>query len=215
MPFPFRGVHASHPHPSPAVHCGRRRVVVVAGHSRAGPGTEDRAGSRRNVDRSALFQSVSQQQHRRAHLRQARADGCRLAHDPGPGDVVEAARRKDLGVQAAQGREVPRRQRTHRRGCRVLDRSRRPRFPNSPGPFVAYTKAIVGVEIRRPVHDALQDRRAASADAQRHVDDLHRVEEDRDGRRHRGLQFRQGGGRQWPLQVRALRQRRPCRARAQ
>ena len=58
---------------------------------------------------------------------------------------------------------------------------------------------------RRPVHDPLQDRGAASAGAQRPVDDLHRVEEGRDRRHDRGLQHRQGGDRQRPLQVRPVR----------
>ena len=98
------------------------------------PGAEDRGRRRRHVDRSALLQPVPEQQHRRAHLRQARADGSRLADDPGPRDVVEGDRRHDLGVQAAQGRQVPRRQRAHRRGRRVLDRPRAA-VPNSPGPF--------------------------------------------------------------------------------
>ena len=88
-------------------------------------------------------------------------------------------------------------------------------IPNSPGPFVAYTKAIIGKQIVDPYHDPLQDRGAASADAQRPVDDLHRQQEGRDRRVDRGLQFRQGDDRQRPLQVRALRQRRPRRARAQ
>ena len=46
-------------------------------------GAQDRGRRRRHVDRSALLQPVPEQQHRRAHLRQARADGCRLADDPG------------------------------------------------------------------------------------------------------------------------------------
>ncbi len=43
---------------------------------------------------------------------------------PGIATVVEGARREDVGVQAAQGRQVPRRQRADRRGRRVLDRPR-------------------------------------------------------------------------------------------
>ena len=39
----------------------------------------------------------------------------------------------DLGVQAARGREVPRRLRLHRRGRRVLARARAANVPNSPG----------------------------------------------------------------------------------
>ena len=64
-----------------------------------------------------------------------------------------------------------------------------PKVPNSPGPFTAYTKAIIGKEIVDPVHDPLQVRGAVSARAQRPVDDLHRVEEGRDRRVDRGLQL--------------------------
>ena len=66
----------------------------------------------------------------------------------------------------------------------VFSIDRVPLVPNSPGPFTAYTKAIVSEGDRRSVHDPLQVRGAVSAGAQRPVDDLHRVEEGRD-RRHR------------------------------
>ena len=100
--------------------CGR----ACRHRARHRAGTQDRGRRRRHVDRSALLQSLSQQQHRRAHLRQARADGSRLADDPRPRDVVEDHRRQDVGVQAAQGRQVSRRQRADRRRRGVLDRPR-------------------------------------------------------------------------------------------
>ena len=142
----------------------RRRADVRRPGARRRAGAEDRGRRRRHVDRSALLQPVPEQQHRRAHLRQARADGPRLADDPGHRDVVEGDRRHDLGVQAAQGRQVPRRQRAHRRGRRVLDRPRRRRSRTARARSSAYTKAIVGEGDRRPVHDPLQDGRAVSAD---------------------------------------------------
>ena len=48
-----------------------------------------------------------------------------------------------------KGVKFTRRQRAHRRGRRVLDRPRADR-PEQPGPFSAYTKAIVGKEIVDP-----------------------------------------------------------------
>ena len=104
-------------------------VVLRAGGIRAAArcrraGAEDRRRRRHHVDGSALLQPLPQQQRRRAHLRQARADGRRFEDDPRPRDVVEGDRSDDVGVQAAQGRQVHRRQRAHRRGRRVLDRPR-------------------------------------------------------------------------------------------
>ena len=77
---------------------------------------------------------------------------------PGLAESWKAVDPTDLGVQAAQGREVPRRLGLHRRGRRVLDRPRR-QDPEQPGPFTTYTKAIKEGPDRRSVHDPLQDRR--------------------------------------------------------
>ncbi len=193
----------------------RRRLRPPArapGRRRAGP--QDRDGRRRHFRRSALLQPVPEQQHRRAHLRQARADGRGLADDPGHRHVVEGARRQDLGVQAAQGREVPRRLGAHGRGRRVLDRPGRA-DPEQPRPVRRVYEGDRGQGDPGSVHDPLQDGRAAPVDAERPVDDLHRQQEGRDRRVDGGLQQRQGDDRQRPLQVRALRQRRSRRARAQ
>ena len=57
----------------------------------------------------------------------------------------------DVGIQVAQGRQVPRRQRADRRGRRVLHRPRAAGAEQS-GPFTAYTKAIVSKQIVDPVH---------------------------------------------------------------
>ena len=88
-------------------------------------------------------------------------------------------------------------------------------IPNSPGPFVAYTKAIVGKEIVDPY--TIRFKTAAPHPLM--PNDLSTIyivqQEGRDRRVDRGLQHRQGDDRQRPLQVRPLRQRRSRRARAQ
>ena len=100
---------------------------------------------------------------------------------PGLATSWKAIDPTDLGVQAAQGRQVPRRQRADRRGRRVLDRPRRA-DPEQPGAVRRLHQGDHGQADRRSVHDPLQDRGAASADAERPVDDLHRQQEGRDRR---------------------------------
>ena len=67
-----------------------------------------------------------------------------------------------------------------------------PQVPNSPGPFTAYTKAIIGKEIVDPYTIRFKYAGPVSARAERPVDHLHRLEEGRHRRIHRGFQFRQG-----------------------
>ena len=187
-------------------------AALVAGAARHaagnGGGSEDRGRGGCHVDRPALLQSLSQQQRRRAHLRQARADGPGLEDDPGPRDVVEDDRRHDVGIQATQRRQVPRRIRTDRRGRRVLDRPCAA-GAEQPRPLHRLHQGDRIEADRRPVHAAPQVCGAVSAGAQRPVDHLHRVQEG-SGQRHDGrLQQRQGDDRQRPFQVRPLRERRP------
>ena len=115
---------------------------------------------------------------------------------PGLADVVEGDRSDDVGVQAAPRRQVPRRQRSSPPRTCAFSIDRVAQIPNSPGPFVAYTKAIVGKEIVDPYTIRFKTARAVPADAERPVDDLHRQQEGRDRRVDRGLQQRQGDGRQ-------------------
>ena len=124
----------------------------------------------------------------------------------GPRHRMEGDRRHDVGIQAAPGREVPRRQRVHRRGRRLHDRRACRRCRTARRSFTASTPSrSMASGDRRPVHDPVQDRDAVSAAAERPVDDLHRLEEGRAAALDRGLQLRQGGDRHRPLQVRALR----------
>ena len=102
----------------------------------------------------------------------------------------------DLGIQAAQGREVPRRQRAHGRRRHVHDRPRADRAEQPRARSPPYTKAIQQVEIVDPYTIRFKYGGAVSAVAQRPVDDLHRVEEGRDRRVDRRLQLGQGGDRQ-------------------
>jgi peptide/nickel transport system substrate-binding protein len=161
-----------------------------------------------------FLQPVPEQQRRRAHLRQAGADGPGLEDDPGLATSWKAIDDKTWefklrkGVKFHDGSEL-----TAEDVAFSIDRV--PQVPNSPGPFSAVHEGDHREGDRRSVHDPVQVRGAVSAVAERPVDDLHRVEEGRDRRVDRGLQLRQGGDRQRPLQVRQLRQRRSRRARAQ
>ena len=86
---------------------------------------DDRPRHRRHGDRPALSQPHAEQQRRRAPLRLSwsqRNEKSQL--EPGARDRVEDDRSADLGVQAAQGRQVPRRQRLHGGGRRRVDRAR-------------------------------------------------------------------------------------------
>ena len=88
---------------------------------------------------------------------------------PVPGLATEwkTDRSDDLGVQAAQRRQVPRRQRLHRRRRRRVDRAR---AEGAEQPVAVHRVHEADPEDRgrRSVHDPLQDRAAVSADAVRH-----------------------------------------------
>ena len=100
---------------------------------------------------------------------------------PGVAESWKAVDADDLGVQAAQGREVPRRLGLHRRGRGVLDRARR-QDPRLAGAVHDLHQGDQGSADRRSAHDPLRHRRAGAAAAERHQHDLPRVEEDRDRR---------------------------------
>ena len=181
---------------------------------RARPGNPHRHGRRRDVDGPALRQPLPEQQHRRARLREADHPRLRLAPHPGRRRVVEGGHADDVGIQAAQGRQVPRRLGLHRRGRGVLDRARRqdPRFARAVHDL---HEGDQGGPDRRPAHDPLRHRDARPAAPERHQHDLHRLEEDRDRGDDRRLQLRQGDERHRPVQVRVVQARRPRRAGAQ
>ena len=86
---------------------------------------------------------------------------------PGLAESLEDRRSADLGVQAAQGRQVPRRQRLHRGRRRRVDRAR---AAGAEQPVAVHRvhQADQGNDRRRSVHDPLQDGDAVSADADRH-----------------------------------------------
>ena len=108
-------------HDEPFPPCpGRLRSDACVRRQR--PGAAHRHGRRRHLDGPALRKPLSQQQHRRACLREADHARCRFAAHPGARRDVEGDQPDHLGVQAAEGREVSRRVGLHRRGRRVLDR---------------------------------------------------------------------------------------------
>ena len=86
---------------------------------------------------------------------------------PGLAESWKTVDPTDLGVQAAQRRQVPRRQRLHRRRRRRVDRARA-LGPEQPVAVHRLHQADQGNGGRRPVHDPLQDCDAVSADADRH-----------------------------------------------
>ncbi len=126
---------------------------------------------------------------------------------------VEDGRPADVGVQAAQRRQVPRRQRVHRGRRRRVDRAR---ADGAEQPVAVHRvhEADQGNDRRRSVHDPLQDGGAVSADAVGHDAGRDHLEERGEGVDRR-FQQRQGGDRHRPVQARPLREERSHRARAQ
>ena len=110
------------------------------------PGARRRAGSRRSPSpptsrrstrtSSTSFPNNNIAEHIFDKLVQMDPDSKMI---PGIATSWKAIDDHDVGVQAAQGRQVPRRQRAHRRGRRVLDR---PRADGSeqPGPVLRATR---------------------------------------------------------------------------
>ena len=156
------------------------------------------------IDRSAFLQPLPEQQHRRAHLRQARADGRRVEDDSRARDVVESRSTTTWEFKLRKGVKFHDGSEFTAEDVVVLDRPRAEGRRTARGPFSAYTKAIIDEGDRRPVHDPLQVRAALPAGAERPVGDLHRVEEGRRRRVDRGFQFGQGGDRQRAVQVRQV-----------
>ena len=85
---------------------------------------DDRPRHRRHVDGPALSQPDAEQQRRAARVRPARAAQREGAARARPRHRVEGDRPDDVGVQAAARREVPRRQRLHRRRRARVDQPR-------------------------------------------------------------------------------------------
>ena len=96
----------------------------------------------------------------------------------------------------------------------VFSIERVPHGAEQPVAVHAYTNQITEKIIVDPLTDPAQDRDALSADAQRHGHGIHRLEQGRQRCRHRRFRFRQGDHRHRAVQVRALCERRPRRARA-
>ena len=112
---------------------------------------------------------------------------------PGLATEWKAIDPDDVGVQAAQGRQVPRRQRVHRRRRRGVDRARS-EGAEQPVAVHRLHEADPEDRRRRSVHDPLQDGVAVSAHAVGHDaggDHQQAIRE----RQHGGLQLRQGGDR--------------------
>ena len=142
--------------------------------------------------------------------------GDKLQLEPRPRDLLEGRRPDDLGVQAARGREIPRRLGLHGRGREVLDRAHPDRV--GPEPDDDLRPPRQGGEGRRPAHAPRRHRRAGADAAERLHPPVHRLGEGGrgpdQGERQRRLQCRQGGDRHRPVPVRLLDAEGGARARA-
>ena len=173
---------------------------------RAGPG----------IDRSALHRDRHPCRGAEARLRHAGLVRRQAPARAGACDLLEGRRPDDLGVQAARGREIPRRLGLHGRGREVLDRAHPDRV--GPEPDDDLRPPRQGGEGRRPAHGPRRHRRAGADAAERLHPPVHRLGEGGrrpdQGERQRRLQFRQGGDRHRPVPVRLLDAEGGARARA-
>ena len=131
-----------------------------------------------------------------------------------PRHRMEGDRSADLGVQAAQGRQVPRRQRLHRRRRRRVDRAR---ADGAEQPVAVHRlhQADQGDDRRRPATRSASRPRTPYPLMPSDMTQVAIISKAAGEGDHRRLQQRQGGDRHRPLQARALREGRPHRARAQ
>ena len=189
----------------------RHRVRSFRAPGRGGQ-SRRRPRYRRHGDRSALSQSHAEQQRGRPHLRLPGGAQREVATAARARDRVEDDRSADVGIQAAQGRQVPRRQRLHGGRRRGVDRARAD-GAEQPVAVHGLHEADQGNRRRRSADDPLQDRDPVSADALGHDAGRDRVQGRREGD-YRRFQHRQGGDRHRPLQARPLREGRSHRARA-
>jgi len=108
----------------------------------APPKIESRGRRRRDVDRTAFLQPCSRTTTSPSNifdkLVQMDPDSRMI---PGIATSWKSIDDKTVGVQAAQGRQVSRRQRADRRGV-VFSINRVPQVPNSPGPFTDTPRPI-------------------------------------------------------------------------
>ena len=189
----------------------RRNCTFGDGAAVAGQrcGAQGRVGGPAERHGPALPQSVAQHLAAVPHLRQARAPGPEPSPDPRARRELEGGQRDDLGVQAAEGRQVPRRLAVHRRRRALLLRARAQR-PELAVELRPLPQGQDGGEGRR-LYRSDQDRDAAAAGPERPLDHLHRLQVGRLRRQDGGLQRRQGRRRHRPLQVRRVRAGRPHR----
>ena len=107
---------------------GVLRIACAEPRARADP--DHRRARRARLDRPALHRDRHACRGAEACVRHAGLVGRRAGDRAAAGRELEGGRSDDLGVQAAAGREVPRRLRLHRRGREVLDRA----HPDRRGP---------------------------------------------------------------------------------
>ena len=172
---------------------------------------DDRPRHRRHRARSALSQPHAEQQRRLSRLRLSRRAQREVADDSGTRHRVESDRSDHVGVQAAQGCEVPRRQRFHRRGRRGVHRPRA-EGANSPSPF-RRTRSRSRRSTSSTVHDPLQDGTPYPL-MPSDMTQVAIINKQFAGRR-RTTSIRQGGRRHRGRTTRRSHEGRPHRARAQ
>ncbi len=178
-----------------------------------GTGAQDRARRRALRHGPALPQPRPQQLDPQPRVRAPDRARREAAPHARPRRELEGDRRHGVGVQAAQGRHLARRQPVHgrRRGVHLRARAQGAQQPLE---LRRRRQGQDRQEDRRPHRAHLRGLRGADA-AQRALEPDDRVEEARRGRRHPGLQLRQGRDRHRPLQARQVHAGRPHRVRPQ
>ncbi len=188
--------------------CGIGRGHRVHRRRCLGAGAQDRAQDRAELARSAISRADAQPAGGVLYVRHAGEAERKPEADAGPGAVVEADLRPGLGIQAAAGREIPRRFGLHGRGRRVHLRARR-QGAQQPGPLHDLYAPDGQVRDRRSAHLAHPHQHPRAAAAARRRGPADPVQEGGvgTGARRQDLgraQRRQRPGRHRPVQVRVV-----------
>ena len=158
---------------NPALPGARQRRFAWAARCSLCPDPDDRRPRRAGVDRPALHRDRDARRNAEARVRHAGVVRRQAPDRAAPRRELEADRPDYLGVQAAPGRQIPRRLRLHRRGREVLDRAHADRVRPEPDHDLRAPRQ--GDQDRRSAHDPRRHRRAGADPAERFHPPVHRV----------------------------------------
>ena len=157
-----------------ALMMGAAAAVSTSGVASAQASPPDHRRARRpGFDRSALHRHRHACRGAEAHLRHAGVVGRPAAARAVPRRELEPDRPDDLGVQAAPRRQIPRRQRLHRRGRQVLDRAHGDLVGPQPDDDLRAPRGAR--DHRRSPHDPCHDRGAVADPGERLHPRVHRL----------------------------------------